>query len=83
MCLYIYCFFAVDTTNLSSVSELFGRSVVSAVIKPIYMYISGVQRAGCLDIYFTVKLPAKELRHLPRKCRRAAPRTEKSDKPTQ
>jgi hypothetical protein len=45
------------------------------------MYIVGVQCAGYLDIHFTVELPAKELRHLPRKCRRAGPRTEKSYKP--
>jgi hypothetical protein len=29
------------------------------------------------------EFPAKELRHLPRKIRRAAPLTEKSDKPAQ
>jgi hypothetical protein len=29
----------------------------------------------------TSELPAKVLRHLPRKCRREAPPTEKSDKP--
>jgi hypothetical protein len=28
-----------------------------------------------------LELPAKVLRHLPKKCRRAAPRAEKSDKP--